>query len=86
MLTEYDTAVLRQKMVPAEDIANITSYDHRTGVVTFSDGSQRTVCECYLRVMGYFRAVENFNKGKQSEYNERVWFTEDKATRTLEAA
>ena len=29
--------------------------------------------------MGYLRPVSHFNKGKQSEFNERVWFTEEKA-------
>ena len=31
-------------------------------------------------VMGYFRPVSQYNKGKQSEYKERVWFTEEAAT------
>ena len=30
-------------------------------------------------VMGYYRPVSQYNKGKQSEFNERVWFTEAKA-------
>lgn len=33
-------------------------------------------CEVWTRVMGYFRPVKSFNKGKQSEYAERVMFTE----------
>jgi len=40
---------------------------------------QRQPVECWTRVMGYFRPVSHFNKGKQSEFRERVWFTEDKA-------
>lgn len=27
----------------------------------------------------YFRPFSGFNKGKQSEFKERVWFTEDLA-------
>lgn len=27
-------------------------------------------------VMGYFRPFSGFNKGKQSEFKDRVWFTE----------
>ena len=27
----------------------------------------------------YLRPVSQFNKGKQSEFNERKWFTEEKA-------
>ena len=30
-------------------------------------------------VMGYFRPVSHFNKGKKSEFDERVWFSEEKA-------
>lgn len=39
--------------------------------------AQRQLCERWTRVMGYYRPYSYFNKGKQSEYNERVWFTED---------
>ena len=28
--------------------------------------------------MGYQRPISQFNKGKQSEFNERKWFTEAK--------
>lgn len=38
---------------------------------------KRKECEIYTRIMGYFRPVSQYNKGKQSEYNERVWFTEE---------
>lgn len=37
---------------------------------------ERTVCEIWTRVMGYYRPVSAFNKGKKSEYSERVCFTE----------
>lgn len=30
-------------------------------------------------VMGYYRPVSQYNKGKKSEYAERKWFTESKA-------
>lgn len=40
---------------------------------------ERQPVECWTRVMGYFRPVSHFNKGKQSEFRERVWFTEEKA-------
>ena len=29
-------------------------------------------------VMGYFRPVSGYNKGKKSEFKERKWFTEEK--------
>lgn len=37
---------------------------------------ERTACEVWTRVMGYYRPVTAFNKGKQSEYSERKCFTE----------
>lgn len=41
--------------------------------------SQRQTVECWTRVMGYFRPYSHFNKGKKSEFDERVWFSESKA-------
>lgn len=41
--------------------------------------SERQTCEVWTRVMGYFRPFSGFNKGKQSEFKERVWFTEELA-------
>jgi len=40
---------------------------------------ERQPVECWTRVMGYFRPVSYFNKGKQSEFRERVWFSEELA-------
>lgn len=39
---------------------------------------ERQAVECWTRVMGYFRPVSSFNKGKISEYNERKWFDKRK--------
>ena len=39
----------------------------------------RQPVECWTRVMGYFRPYSQFNKGKKSEFDERVWFTESNA-------
>jgi ribonucleoside-triphosphate reductase len=36
-------------------------------------------CEIWTRVMGYHRPVSSFNKGKQGEFHERVFFEEQKA-------
>lgn len=76
MLTDNDKILLRQQMVPVEDIANIIAYDTKNQEVTFNDGTVRTLCECWTRCMGYYRPASFFNRGKQSEYNERKWFTE----------
>ena len=46
--------------------------------VLLSDDERQPV-ECWTRVMGYFRPVSHFNKGKKSEYAERIWFKEGKA-------
>ena len=35
---------------------------------------KRTSCEQWQRVMGYYRPVVNWNKGKQQEYKDRVMF------------
>ena len=40
---------------------------------------ERQSCEIWTRVMGYFRPVMNWNKGKKSEHAERVYFKEKKA-------
>lgn len=45
--------------------------------------NERQACEIWTRVMGYFRPVDNFNKGKKSEYAERVCFSEKKAVERL---
>ena len=47
------------------------------------DDSERQVCEVWTRVMGYFRPLNHFNDGKKSEYGERRWFSEQKASQTL---
>lgn len=44
---------------------------------------ERQPCEVWTRVMGYFRPVNHFNNGKKSEYHERKWFIESKATKPL---
>jgi ribonucleoside-triphosphate reductase (formate) len=36
-------------------------------------------CEVYSRVVGYLRPVNQWNKGKRSEYSERQTFAEQKA-------
>ena len=38
---------------------------------------ERTQCEIWSRVMGYYRPTSSYNKGKKSEYNDRKYFKED---------
>lgn len=40
---------------------------------------ERQKCEIWTRVMGYFRPVSEFNKGKKAEFYSRQYFTEQKA-------
>lgn len=35
---------------------------------------QGTACEVYARIVGYYRPVDNWNKGKQEEYENRKNF------------
>ena len=41
------------------------------------NNDERTLCEVWTRVMGYYRPTSAFNKGKQSEYKDRKCFKED---------
>ena len=47
------------------------------------EDSERQPCEQWTRVMGYFRPVENYNKGKKHEFADRKYFSEQKATKRL---
>ena len=38
--------------------------------------AERQRCECWTRVMGYYRPIEAFNIGKKSEYADRKCFKE----------
>ena len=44
---------------------------------------ERQPCEIWTRVMGYHRPVASFNPGKQSEFAERRFFTEERAAPQL---
>ncbi len=39
-----------------------------------------TEAEVYTRIVGYYRAVKNWNKGKREEYNHRICFSEYSST------
>lgn len=40
---------------------------------------ERTKCEIYTRVMGYYRPVSQFNNGKKSEFYTREYFDEKRS-------
>lgn len=48
------------------------------GTITLKN-SERQECEIWTRVMGYYRPVSEFNIGKKSEHDERLFFNEEKA-------
>ena len=48
--------------------------------ITFKDGTTRTLCEVWTRVMGYLRPSSEFNKGKYSEFKTRKYFKEPEDT------
>lgn len=39
-------------------------------------------CEVYSRVVGYFRPVQNWNAGKQSEFGDRKEFSLEKSLKS----
>jgi ribonucleoside-triphosphate reductase len=45
-----------------------------------------TETEVYTRIVGYYRAVKNWNKGKRDEYNQRKLFTQPGKPAIREAA
>lgn len=52
--------------------------------LTLSD-DERQPCEVWTRVMGYHRPVASFNPGKQAEFAERKFFTEQRAQQSKHA-
>jgi len=40
------------------------------------NNEERTKCEIWVRVMGYHRPISSWNKGKQAEHKERLYFKE----------
>ncbi len=51
--------------------------------VTELKDNERQPCEIWTRVMGYFRPLSEFNKGKKAEFLERKTFTESKCINKL---
>ncbi len=44
---------------------------------------KRQKCETFSRAMGYIRPIDNFNKGKRAEFEERNTFKENIIFATL---
>jgi len=54
---------------------DLSVHNHIQPAITL-EVEERTRCEVWTRVMGYHRPVTSFNKGKQSEHQERRFFVE----------
>jgi len=46
--------------------------------VTVLKDEERTACEIWNRTVGYHRPISFWNKGKQQEHKDRVYFKEVK--------
>jgi anaerobic ribonucleoside-triphosphate reductase len=55
-----------------------TMTETRTQDIQLTD-SERTPCEIWTRVMGYYRPLTYMNPGKQSENDDRLLFKEPPA-------
>ena len=45
-----------------------------------SSDAIRIPCEVYSRIVGYLRPVQNWNKGKKQEWEDREFFDMEKIT------
>lgn len=45
-----------------------------------------TPCEVYARIVGYYRALGNWNAGKKDEYKQRTMFTTPDVMRDVSRA
>jgi anaerobic ribonucleoside-triphosphate reductase len=61
-------------------LSDIAECDLSMQQVTMVDGRVRQVTERYTRVIGYHRPVSAYNLGKQSEHNDRTYFSEKRAS------
>ena len=55
---------------------NSMSKDFAAGADLVLADEERQRCEIWTRVMGYHRPVSSFNRGKKSEFAERLCFAE----------
>lgn len=79
MLTEQQIKELNGMNLGEDIISQIDDFDSLKQTVIMKDGTEHQLVECYCRCMGYIKASSQYNKGKQSEFNERKWFVEAKA-------
>jgi hypothetical protein len=76
-LDEPTMRLLKSLALPGLEL--LKDFDATARTITFKDGTTRQICERFSRTMGYYRPVEFWNKGKQAEHAERVYFDEKKS-------
>ena len=79
--TERGTLTDAERMIMCDDPVDIPP-DGDPADVVLAD-SERQPCEVWSRCMGYHRPVSCWNKGKQAEHAERVFFTEATSARLM---
>lgn len=57
---------------------NVYTHDEKAESTELKD-EERQKCETWVRVMGYYRPVSDFNVGKKQEYADRKCFNEKKS-------
>ena len=60
---------------PARSLAEVEAEIARTEAELAE--CRGTECEVYARIVGYYRSVKNWNRGKREEFGERRPFRED---------
>jgi len=61
-----------------EKLADKGFHEFSADAIASLPNDERQACEIWTRVMGYHRPVSQFNRGKQSEFRERRFFSENK--------
>lgn len=82
MISDFGKGLLKSNGIDVNTVDSVSD----TGLVTFKDGTQRQICECWVRCMGYYRPVSEFNVGKKAEFYERKCFVEEKFDNALAIA
>ena len=76
---EVHTLLMRKSSIPSKPLlfSFLSSFFYRIMDHFFNANGERverTRCEIYTRVMGYYRPVSQFNNGKKSEFYSRSYF------------
>ena len=72
ILENYDNDFTPLDLRDACYMARIIFEQTHVRPIIMENKKQRTKCEVYSRVVGYFRPVSQWNAGKQEEFRERL--------------